>query len=145
MAYHCNKIQSGFTHLIDIWEQMHHGYVKRCQAMLAAWGYEGALEVVLGQLVNLFRDGSAVRMSKRTGEMVTFEELIEEVGVDATRYLMLSRSSDQPIDFDIEVARRKMPLTRCITCNTPMRASVRLAQGCLRRRSCSSGSGRYHV
>ena len=75
--------------------------------MLAAWGYEGALEVVLGQLVNLFRDGSAVRMSKRTGEMVTFEELIEEVGVDATRYLMLSRSSDQPIDFDIEVAKKK--------------------------------------
>ncbi|MDA6816345.1 hypothetical protein OSL60_29590, partial [Escherichia coli] len=65
------------------------------------------LEVVLGQLVNLFRDGSAVRMSKRTGEMVTFEELIEEVGVDATLYLMLSRSSDQPIDFDIEVAKKK--------------------------------------
>ena len=107
VAYHYNKIQRGFTHLIDIWGADHHGYVKRCQAMLAAWGYEGALEVVLGQLVNLFRDGNAVRMSKRTGEMVTFEELIEEVGVDATRYLMLSRSSDQPIDFDIEVAKKK--------------------------------------
>ena len=107
VAYHYNKIQRGFTHLIDIWGADHHGYVKRCQAMLAAWGYEGALEVVLGQLVNLFRDGSAVRMSKRTGEMVTFEELIEEVGVDATRYLMLSHSSDQPIDFDIEVAKKK--------------------------------------
>lgn len=107
VAYHYNKIQRGFTHLIDIWGADHHGYVKRCQAMLAAWGYEGALEVVLGQLVNLFRDGSAVRMSKRTGEMVTFEELIEEVGVDATRYLMLSRSSDQPIDFDIEIAKKK--------------------------------------
>lgn len=107
VAYHYNKIQRGFTRLIDIWGADHHGYVKRCQAMLAAWGYEGALEVVLGQLVNLFRDGSAVRMSKRTGEMVTFEELIEEVGVDATRYLMLSRSSDQPIDFDIEVAKKK--------------------------------------
>ena len=107
VAYHYNKIQRGFTHLIDIWGADHHGYVKRCQAMLAAWGHEGALEVVLGQLVNLFRDGSAVRMSKRTGEMVTFEELIEEVGVDATRYLMLSRSSDQPIDFDIEVAKKK--------------------------------------
>ena len=107
VAYHYNKIQRGFTHLIDIWGADHHGYVKRCQAMLAAWGHEGALEVVLGQLVNLFRDGSVVRMSKRTGEMVTFEELIEEVGVDATRYLMLSRSSDQPIDFDIEVAKKK--------------------------------------
>ena len=57
--------------------------------------------------MNLFRDGKAVRMSKRTGEMVTFEELIDEVGVDATRYLMLSRSADQPIDFDIEVAKKK--------------------------------------
>ena len=62
---------------------------------------------MLGQLVNLFRDGEAVRMSKRTGEMITFEELIDEVGVDATRYLMLAKSSDQPIDFDIEVAKKK--------------------------------------
>lgn len=67
----------------------------------------GALEIMLGQLVNLFRDGEAVRMSKRTGEMITFEELIDEVGVDATRYLMLAKSSDQPIDFDIEVAKKK--------------------------------------
>ena len=75
--------------------------------MLAAWGWPGALEIMLGQLVNLFRDGEAVRMSKRTGEMITFEELIDEVGVDATRYLMLAKSSDQPIDFDIEVAKKK--------------------------------------
>jgi arginyl-tRNA synthetase len=107
VAYHYDKIQRGFDHLIDIWGADHHGYIKRCEAMLAAWGYPGALEVVLGQLVNLFRDGEAVRMSKRTGEMVTFEELIDEVGVDATRYLMLSRSSDQPIDFDIEAAKKK--------------------------------------
>ena len=107
MAYHHNKLMRGFTHLIDIWGADHHGYVKRCEAMLEAWGNKGALEVVLGQLVNLFRDGEAVRMSKRTGEMVTFAELIDEVGVDATRFLMLSRSSDQPIDFDIEVAKKK--------------------------------------
>jgi len=61
----------------------------------------------LGQLVNLFRDGEAVRMSKRTGEMVTFDELIEEVGADSTRYMMLSKSSDQSIDFDIEVAKKR--------------------------------------
>lgn len=107
MAYHHDKVQRGFGKLIDIWGADHHGYVKRCEAMLAAWGHPGALEVVLGQLVNLFRDGEAVRMSKRTGEMVTFAELMDEVGVDATRYLMLSRSSDQPIDFDIEVAKKK--------------------------------------
>jgi arginyl-tRNA synthetase len=106
-AYHYNKVQRGYDHLIDIWGADHHGYVKRCEAMLAAWGYPDKLEVVLGQLVNLLRGGEAVRMSKRTGEMVTFEELIEEVGVDATRFLMLSRSSDQPIDFDIEVAKKQ--------------------------------------
>ena len=106
-AYHYNKIQRGFGKLIDIWGADHHGYVKRCEAMLEAWGYKGALEVMLGQLVNLLRAGVPVRMSKRTGEMVSFQELIDEVGVDATRYLMLSRSSDQPIDFDIEVAKKQ--------------------------------------
>lgn len=107
VAYHYDKLSRGFDHLINIWGADHHGYVKRCEAMLAAWGRPGALEIVLGQLVNLYRDGEAVRMSKRTGEMVTFDELIDEVGVDSTRYLMLSRSSDQPIDFDIEVAKKK--------------------------------------
>ena len=107
VAYHYNKLERGFDHLINIWGADHHGYIARCEAMLAAWGRPGALEIMLGQLVNLFRDGEAVRMSKRTGEMITFEELIDEVGVDATRYLMLAKSSDQPIDFDIEVAKKK--------------------------------------
>ena len=107
VAYHYDKMMRGFDHLIDLWGADHHGYIKRCECMLEAWGWPGALEVQLGQLVNLVRDGKAVRMSKRTGEMVTFEELIDEVGVDATRYLMLSRSADQPIDFDIEVAKKK--------------------------------------
>ena len=107
VAYHYDKMMRGFDHLIDLWGADHHGYIKRCECMLEAWGWPGALEVQLGQLVNLFRDGKAVRMCKRTGEMVTFEELIDEVGVDATRYLMLSRSADQPIDFDIEVAKKK--------------------------------------
>ena len=107
VAYHYDKKQRGYDLLIDIWGADHHGYIPRCQAMMAAWGYPNDLEVVLGQLVNLYRDGAAVRMSKRTGEMITFRELIDEVGVDATRYLMLSRSSDQPIDFDIEVAKKQ--------------------------------------
>ncbi|MBQ9042891.1 MAG: arginine--tRNA ligase [Eggerthellaceae bacterium] len=107
MAYHYDKVCRGFDRLIDIWGADHHGYIKRCEAMMEAWGHPGMLEVVLGQLVNLLRDGEPVRMSKRTGEMVTFEELVDEVGVDATRYLMLSRSSDQPVDFDIEVAKKQ--------------------------------------
>ena len=107
VAYHYDKLMRGFDHLINIWGADHHGYVKRCEAMLAAWGRPGALEIVLGQLVNLFRDGEAVRMSKRTGEMITFSELLDEVGADSTRYLMLSRSSDQPIDFDIEAAKKR--------------------------------------
>lgn len=107
VAYHYDKMQRGYTHLIDIWGADHHGYIPRCMAMMAAWGYPGALEVMLGQLVNLLRGGQPVRMSKRTGEMVTFQELIDEVGVDATRYLMLSKSADQSIDFDIEVAKKQ--------------------------------------
>ena len=107
VAYHYDKMQRGYDHLIDIWGADHHGYIQRCKAMMAAWGYPDALEVVLGQLVNLLRDGEPVRMSKRTGEMVTFQELIDEVGADATRYLMLSKSADQAIDFDIEVAKKQ--------------------------------------
>ena len=107
VAYHYDKVCRGFDHLINIWGADHHGYIKRCEAMMEAWGRPGDLEIVLGQLVNLLRDGEPVRMSKRTGEMITFEELIDMVGVDATRYLMLSRSSDQMIDFDIEVARKQ--------------------------------------
>ena len=107
VAYHYDKMQRGYDHLIDIWGADHHGYIQRCKAMMTAWGYPDALEVVLGQLVNLLRDGEPVRMSKRTGEMVTFQELIDEVGVDATRYLMLSKSADQAIDFDIEVAKKQ--------------------------------------
>lgn len=107
VAYHYDKMQRGYDRLIDIWGADHHGYIQRCKAMMTAWGYPDALEVVLGQLVNLLRDGEPVRMSKRTGEMVTFQELIDEVGVDATRYLMLSKSADQAIDFDIEVAKKQ--------------------------------------
>jgi len=116
IAYHLDKFErapsaanpkGGSEYLINIWGADHHGYVPRMQAAVAAIGHEGKLSVVLGQLVNLFRGGKPVRMSKRTGEMITFEELVEEVGADATKYLMLSRSSDQPIDFDIEVAKKQ--------------------------------------
>ena len=107
VAYHYQKKLRGFDTLIDIWGADHHGYIARVAAVLAAMGYPGALEVMLGQLVNLFRDGAPVRMSKRTGEMITFEELVDEVGVDSTRWYMLERSSDQPIDFDITEAKKQ--------------------------------------
>jgi arginyl-tRNA synthetase len=107
IAYHLSKFNRRSELLIDIWGADHHGYIPRMKSACEALGYADKLEVVLGQLVNLFRDGEAVRMSKRTGEMVTFEELIDEVGADATKYLMLNRSTDQPLDFDIEVAKKQ--------------------------------------
>ncbi len=107
VAYHKNKYDRGFDRVINIWGADHHGYVARMKAAVAALGHEGQLDIVIGQLVNLFRAGEAVRMSKRTGEMVTFEELVEEVGRDAARYFFLQRSSDQSVDFDIELARRQ--------------------------------------
>ncbi len=108
VAYHWNKFHDrGFDRVIDLWGADHHGYVARMKAACAALGYEGQLDVVIGQLVNLFRNGEAVRMSKRTGEMVTFEELLDEVGPDAARYWFLRRSTDQQVDFDIELARQQ--------------------------------------
>ena len=107
IAYHKNKLDRGHARCIDLLGADHHGYIKRIQSVGHVFGHPGQPEVVIGQMVNLFRDGEAVRMSKRTGEMVTFEELIAEVGPDATRYLMLSRSTDQTIDFDIAEAKKQ--------------------------------------
>lgn len=107
VAYHADKYDRGFDTVIDIWGADHHGYVKRMEAAVAALGHEGKLVVVIGQLVNLFRDGEIVRMSKRTGEMVTFEDLLDEVGPDAARYFFLRRSTDQPLDFDIALAKEQ--------------------------------------
>ena len=104
IAYHADKFDRGFDLVIDIWGADHHGYVRRMEAAAAALGHEGKLELVIGQLVNLFRAGEVVRMSKRTGEMVTFEDLLDEVGPDAARYFFLRRSTDQPLDFDIALA-----------------------------------------
>ncbi len=107
IAYHKDKFDRGFDRVINIWGADHHGYVARMKAAAAALGHEGKLDLVIGQLVNLFRDGEAVRMSKRTGEMVTFEELLDEVGADAARYWFLRRSTDQQVDFDIAVAKQQ--------------------------------------
>ncbi|MCL2881916.1 MAG: arginine--tRNA ligase [Coriobacteriia bacterium] len=105
VAYHDNKFKRGFDRVINIWGADHHGYIPRMMAVVAALGYPDKLEILLGQLVTLKRGGVEVRMSKRTGEMVTFEELIDEVGTDAARYHLVRISSDQQLVFDIEVAK----------------------------------------
>lgn len=106
VAYHHDKLQRGFDRLINIWGADHHGYVARVQAAIQALGHsEDALNVILGQIVHLYRNGEQIRMSKRTGEMVSFEEVFEEVGKDATRYLLMQRSPDSTIDFDLELAK----------------------------------------
>ena len=106
VAYHWNKYER-VDHVIDIWGADHHGYIARVRAATDALGYEGKFEVLLGQLVNLLRNGKPVRMSKRKGTMVAFRELVDEVGPDAARYTLISRSSNQAIDFDIEAVKRQ--------------------------------------
>jgi arginyl-tRNA synthetase len=104
VAYHWNKFQR-VDHVIDIWGCDHHGYIQRVRSVCDALGFEGRFEVLLGQFVNLLRGGKPVRMSKRKGTMITFRELIDEVGPDAVRYTLISRSSNQTIDFDIEAVK----------------------------------------
>ena len=106
LAYHAHKFVRGFERLIDIWRADQHGYIARVKASLEALGYNpNKLEVLLGQLVNLVVDGNEVRMGKRKN-MVTLDDLIEEVGIDATRYWMCMRNIDVTLDFDIELAKR---------------------------------------
>ena len=106
IAYHVDKLKRGYDRLINIWGADHHGYVARVKASLEALGYDpNKLEILLGQLVNLVINGEEVRMGKRKN-MVTLEDLIDEVGVDATRYWMEMRNIDMTLDFDIELAKR---------------------------------------
>lgn len=107
IAYHVDKLERGFDRMINIWGADHHGYVARVKASIEALGYDpNKLEVLLGQLVNLVINGNEVRMGKRKN-MVTLEDLIDEVGVDATRFWMSMRNIDTTLDFDIELAKTK--------------------------------------
>lgn len=107
IAYHIDKLERGFDKMINIWGADHHGYVARVKASIEALGYNpNKLEVLLGQLVNLVINGNEVRMGKRKN-MVTLEDLIDEVGVDATRFWMSMRNIDTTLDFDIELAKTK--------------------------------------
>ena len=107
-AYHHDKFTRGFDRLIDILGPDHHGHVQRMQGVLEALGWDkNRFEVIVAQWVRLMRGGEAVKMSKRGGEFITLEELIDEVGVDAARFFFLMRRAESPMDFDMELAVRR--------------------------------------
>jgi len=108
ICYHFDKFKRGFDLVIDIWGADHHGYVPRMKAAVQAIGQKPEqLQVILVQLVNLLRGGQQVAMSTRSGEFITLREVYTEVGVDATRYMFLSRKSDSHLDFDLELVKKK--------------------------------------
>ncbi len=107
IAYHEDKLERGFGHLINIWGADHHGYVPRMKAAVEILsGRPGTLEVIIGQLVNLLEEGELKQMSTRRGEMVTLAELVDAIGVDAARFFLVMRSHDQTLDLDIGLARK---------------------------------------
>ncbi len=108
IAYHRNKFERGFDRVINLWGADHHGYIARMKAAVGALGYSPEqLEVLILQMVSLYRNGELVKMSKRTGQSVTLNELIEEVGTDAARFFFTMRSIDSQLDFDMTLATEK--------------------------------------
>ncbi len=108
IAYHQAKRERGFERQIDVWGADHHGYLARMKAAYAALGGEDEhLEMLIMQLVHLVRRGERAQMSKRAGEFVTLEDLVREIGVDAARWFLLSRSHDTTIDLDLDLAREQ--------------------------------------
>jgi len=106
IAYHRNKLERGFDLLINIWGPDHHGHVIPTRAGLEALGYPGSsLEVLLLQFLSLMSRGERVKMSKRAGEFVTMDELIDEVGKDAARYFLLMRNIESHLEFDLSLAK----------------------------------------
>ncbi|MCZ6797942.1 MAG: arginine--tRNA ligase [Gammaproteobacteria bacterium] len=108
IAYHLNKFERGFEHLINIWGADHHGYMARVKASMAALGYDAdRLEIQLVQFANLYEKGKRLSMSTRSGEFVTLRKLREDVGQDAARFFYVMRKSDQHMDFDLDLARER--------------------------------------
>lgn len=108
IAYHADKFRRGFDLMVNVWGTDHHGYVKRLESALDALGLPSEkLEIVIGQLVALYRGAEQVRMSKRTGDMITLSEVIEEIGADAARFFLVMTGADTHIDFDLELAKKK--------------------------------------
>ena len=107
ISYHLEKWKRGFSRAINIWGADHHGYVQRVQAALKTNGIdESWLTVLFIQLVKLWKGGEEIKMSKRTGHYVTLKELVDEVGVDAVRFVFLTKSNDSPLDFDIDLVKK---------------------------------------
>ena len=103
IAYHYDKVQRGFDQLIDVFGADHGGYVKRMKAAVSALSYDKtSLDITLTQLVKLFKNGEPFKMSKRAGTFVTLRDLVDQVGADATRFVMLTRKNDAPLDFDFD-------------------------------------------
>lgn len=108
IAYHREKFERGFDKVINIFGADHHGYIPRLRAILSAFDIpQERLEVLLVQFANLWRKGEKVQMSTRSGQFVTLQELVEEVGVDAARFFYIMRKSDQHLDFDLTLAASK--------------------------------------
>jgi arginyl-tRNA synthetase len=108
IAYHEHKLEREYDRVINIWGADHHGHVKRMHASWSALGgKDGALELLIMQLVNLMEGGQRARMSKRQGEFVTLDDLLDDIGVDAARYFLLQRSHDTTIDLDLALAREQ--------------------------------------
>ncbi|WP_309495966.1 arginine--tRNA ligase [Mechercharimyces sp. CAU 1602] len=105
MAYHRDKFERGFDRVVNIWGADHHGYIARMRAFIEAMGYDSErFDVVITQMVKLYQGGELVKMSKRTGKAVTLTELLDEVGIDGTRYFFTMRSPDTHLDFDMDLA-----------------------------------------
>ncbi len=108
IAYHQNKYERGFEQVIDFWGPDHHGYIDRMRAAIMALGHPASsFQVSIIQQVNLLRNGQPVKMSKRAGEIIEMDELVDEVGVDAARFFFVDRRISQPLDFDIELAKKQ--------------------------------------
>ena len=108
IAYHTDKFERGFDRIIDVWGADHHGYIPRVASAIEASGLSrDRFNVILVQLVNLLREGEPVAMSTRAGEFVTLNEVVKEVGRDAARFIFLTRHYDSPLDFDLELAKKK--------------------------------------
>ncbi|HEY6549978.1 MAG TPA: arginine--tRNA ligase, partial [Solirubrobacterales bacterium] len=108
VAYHWDKLERGFERLIDVFGADHHGYVARLQAAIAGLGADPErFEALIMRLVHIVESGERAQMSKRSGDFVSLDELLDDIGVDATRWFMLWRSHDTTVDLDLELARRQ--------------------------------------
>ncbi len=108
IAYHKDKYERGFTHLINLWGPDHHGYIARLKAAIAALGRDpNSLSVIIVQLSTIFRDGKSIEMSTRKGQYITLREVLDEVGLDAARFFFLMRRTSSHLDFDLDVAKKQ--------------------------------------